>query len=302
MKISNLKTLLLLSFTVSIPTWSIAAGKTTSGPTHWMFENILFLIAGGIILSAFVILSHLMDSIFIAKDREFLEANGMESTPSQKLNSPSLFQKIYKKAVGLAPMEKEADLLLDHDYDGIKELDNSLPPWWLYGFYLTIIISFAYVYVYLISDIGLSQKEEYKIDMERGEEQKAIFASKQTYRIDEENLIALTDEADLSVGLRAYSMNCIACHGQEGQGGVGPNLTDKYWLHGGSTPQIYNSIKNGIPEKGMIAWKAQMKPSTMHKLASYIKSLGGTNPPNAKAKQGILYTEAQDSSVTIPNN
>jgi len=186
---------------------------------------------------------------------------------------------------------------LGHDYDGIRELDNRLPPWWVWTFYLTIFIGLGYLYVYHGSDIGLSQHEEYVAEMQRGEDEKAAFAARQKNSIDENNLVEVTDAGKLNKAHGIYIANCAACHGPEGQGGVGQNLTDKYWVHGGSLSDIYQTIKNGVPEKGMIAWKAQMQPATILNLASYIRTLQGTNPPNQKKKEGDFYEDVLSAST-----
>lgn len=191
------------------------------------------------------------------------------------------------------PVEREEDVMTDHEYDGIKELDNNLPPWWLYGFYLSIVFAFVYSGYYFIGD-GPSQEEEYAMEMEEAELAKAAFMATQTYTVDENNVELLSDAGDLESGAKIFKLNCMPCHGESGgsmPGGVGPNLTDDYWIHGGSVTDIYKTIKYGVAEKGMVSWEAQLSPSKMQQVASYIKSLRGTNPANAKEPQGELYTE-----------
>lgn len=278
----------------------MAAGKIKTNPAwSWILNNMIFIIAGLIITGVFMALWNLTNSIMIDKGRQYLRAKGIEPSPKPKQSSETFISKWYKKSWNLVPIEKEADIQLDHNYDGIRELDNSLPPWWLYGFYLSIIVGIGYLYVYHYSDLGLTQHEEYEIAISEGERQKFEFAARQVNTIDEKNLVSLTDEKSLAVGGGAFKISCAACHGQEGQGGVGPNLTDKYWIHGGSVAQIYKTIKNGVPEKGMIAWKSQLQPTTMHKIASYIQTLQGTNPPNPKAPQGDLYEEEPVDAIGL---
>ena len=278
-----------------IPSLMLAAGKADKYSIwNWVLDNLLFVAAGAVILGAFYSLLSLMNSILADKRKEVdpdFEHELMNNEPKE-----SLFSKWYNKLSGIVPIQEESDLLLDHDYDGIKELDNSLPPWWLYMFYITILIAVGYVYFYHYSDLGVSQQEEYAMEMKEGNIQRAAFVKRQANNIDEENLVALEDEKSLLSGMNEFKSNCLACHGASGEGGVGPNLTDKYWIHGGSTPDIYKTIKYGVPEKGMIAWKNQMTPATMHKLASYIQTLQGTDPPNQKAKEGVLYEGIPDST------
>ena len=283
---------------LSLPTWVMAAGSSkTNVYLDWMYENI-FLVMGLLVVAGVgITLWNAMNGIVDYQKKAYLEAQGIEVTPVEKVKKDSIFKVLYDKAWSLVPIDREADIDLGHDYDGIRELDNRLPPWWVWTFYLTIFIGVAYLYVYHASDIGLSQHEEYIAEMERGEAEKAAFAARQKNSIDESNLVAITDAASLEKAHGIYIANCAACHGAEGQGGVGPNMTDKYWVNGGSIKDVYMTIKNGVPEKGMIAWKSQMQPTTILSLASYIKTLGGTNPPNPKAPQGDLYEEVLDASV-----
>jgi len=287
--------IIILAF---VPEMMMAAGKQPPNPIlTWTMENIIFVLGMAVIAGAAITIWNMSMALIKHNSDEALREHGIEPISIVAENRPSRFGQLYSKAVGLLPMEQESDIVLDHDYDGIKELDNSLPPWWLYGFYLSIVVAIGYLYVYHYSDIGLSQQEEYEVAMKRGEDQKAAFAAMQSNSIDEKNLAILTDADAMAVGQRIYIASCAACHGTEGQGGVGPNLTDDYWLHGGDISDVYMTIKNGVPEKGMIAWKTQLQPSTIIKIASYIKTLRGTNPPNPKAKQGDLYLEASVEGV-----
>lgn len=203
----------------------------------------------------------------------------------------------YKAWTNVVPVEKEQDILLNHDYDGIQELDNSLPPWWVAMFYITIFIGGIYMVYYHVTDMGLGQEEQYEVEMKEAEEAVAAFLASQADAVDETNAEMLTDEGALAQGGELFVGKCAACHGQLGEGGVGPNLTDAYWLHGGDIKDVFKSIKYGIPEKGMIAWQAQLPPADIHKIASYILTLRGTNPPNAKEPQGELFQATIDTPV-----
>lgn len=205
--------------------------------------------------------------------------------------------RLMKKLTDAKPVEAEGDILLDHDYDGIKELDNNLPPWWLYGFYGTIIFAFVYLGIYQVFKVWPSQAEEYTIAMKVAEEEMAAFKAGNKNLIDESNVVLLTDDASLNVAAKLYTSSCAACHGDKGQGMVGPNLTDEYWLHGGSVAEVFSTIKYGVPSKGMIAWKNSLNGSQMQKLASYIISLQGTNPDGAKAAEGEKYVAPEVTPV-----
>ena len=196
----------------------------------------------------------------------------------------SLDKKFFTKAV---PLEKEADMLLDHDYDGIKELDNALPPWWKYGFYITILVAILYLLKFEVWHSGPNQTEEYISEMINAKAQVDAYLANAKNNVDEKS-VKMSDGAGIAAGQISFTKTCVACHGGKGEGGVGPNLTDDYWIHGGKIDEIFKTIKYGYPDKGMQSWQTTYSPIQMQELASYIKSLKGTNPPNAKAPQGDL--------------
>lgn len=197
-----------------------------------------------------------------------------------------------------APLEKEADILLDHDYDGIRELDNALPPWWKYGFYITIFIGVLYLLKYEIWHNGPNPTEEYNTEMTAAKDQVDAYLASMKNNVDEKS-VTMADAAGIAAGGVSFAKTCVPCHGAKGEGGVGPNLTDDYWLHGGAVSDVFKTIKYGYPDKGMQAWQSTYSPIQIQELASYIKTLRGTNPPNGKAPQGDLYKEelaAKDST------
>ena len=179
------------------------------------------------------------------------------------------------------------DELLEHDYDGIQELDNDLPPWWLYLFYITIAWSVVYLLHYHVLGTGDLQEAEYLAEMQAAEKKQQELRLE---RAREGAAAALTtqlsDEASLASGKAVYTQHCLACHGAFGEGGVGPNMTDEYWIHGGNMTDVVNTILDGVPAKGMISWRPILKPQEVTEVASYILSLQGTNPANAKAPEG----------------
>ena len=184
--------------------------------------------------------------------------------------------------------------MLDHNYDGIKELDNHLPPWWKWLFYFTIAWAFVYFFVYHVFGLFPLSQEEYDNEMVAAE--LALEAQmKLTGNVIDENTVEFTDDvALLEKGKAIYGRDCTPCHLSQGQGLIGPNFTDDYWIHGGSIKDMFKIIKNGVPLKGMISWQSKLSPADMRNVASYIKTLRGTNPPNQKEPQGDLYVPEED--------
>jgi cytochrome c oxidase cbb3-type subunit 3 len=198
----------------------------------------------------------------------------------------SFWQKFMKSMTKANDLEREDEVMLDHDYDGIKELDNVLPPWWLYGFYITIGISiFYYVAIYILG--WYRQEDEYKEEVAQFEQYKA--ENPQFFTTD--NLTAKMDAASLAKGKELFTAKtCVACHLVDGGGLIGPNLTDKNWILGGDFASVMNTIaKGGRPGKGMQSWEKQISLEDRQLLASYVLSLQGTTPATPKAAEGDLW-------------
>ena len=197
-------------------------------------------------------------------------------------------QGIWEKVFNLNPISYEKKLLIEHDFDGIKELDNPTPPWFNFLFYSTIIIGLIYMLNIYVFNIIQPQEIEYTEEVAIADKKREEAMKKFANSINENNVTQQTDQAGLEAGNVIYSKNCVACHGAAGQGGVGPNLTDNAWLHGGGIKKVFHTITLGVPQKGMIAWNKQLNPLQIQQVASYVLSLKGTNPPNAKAPQGEI--------------
>lgn len=207
------------------------------------------------------------------------------------------FARIWKKMQDAKPIEKESEIEMDHNYDGIRELDNNLPPWWLWGFYLSIAFAIIYLVRFHVLKSAPLSAQEYEQQMKEAAIQKAEYLKNAAAMVDENTVTQLTDEPALDEGAQIFSANCAVCHGPDGGGAVGPNLTDKYWLHGGDIKDVFSTIKYGVPSKGMLTWKDQLNPSQIQKVASYVLSLQGTTPANPKDPQGELYEpKAKDSA------
>jgi cytochrome c oxidase cbb3-type subunit 3 len=198
------------------------------------------------------------------------------------------------------PIEREEEITFHHSYDGIRELDNSLPPWWVNMFLITIVWAVGYMYFYHWGGSDWSSKKEYEMEMEQAKKQVAMALVGKANAVDESNVTALTDASAISEGEMTFKSVCAACHGQKGEGTVGPNFTDEYWIHGGGIKNVFKTIKYGVPEKGMISWQSQLKPSDIQKVASYILTLKGTNPPNPKAPQGEIWVDSTAVQPTAP--
>lgn len=188
-------------------------------------------------------------------------------------------------------MAKYEDKLLDHNFDGIQEYDNPLPGWWVYLFIFTMIWGGLYLFYYHISGEGPSSSEEYAQEIrEYKTEFAALIAAEQNVDWDNPDFKVFTESAKLQKGEDLYKKNCVSCHGALGEGGIGPNLTDPNWIHGGGMNNISRTIAKGVPEKGMLSWKNTMKKDDILSIASFVLTLEGTNPPNGKAPQGDVWS------------
>jgi cytochrome c oxidase cbb3-type subunit 3 len=200
----------------------------------------------------------------------------------------------FNKSVSI---DKEQDVQLDHDYDGIKELDNSLPPWWIYGFYFTILFAGVYMYRYHISKSAPLQVEELAVEKIQAEREKVAYMATLANNVDETSIAYNPTAELLTEGKAIFVKNCVSCHGPEAQGAsIGPNLTDEYWIHKGGIKDIFKTIKNGVQEKGMIPWGQQLSNAQIAAAATFIKSLQESHPANPKAPQGDKYEEESENS------
>jgi len=221
-----------------------------------------------------------------------LEEKATQQAPAFSIHLPKFIDNINASVA----IEKEKDIMLDHDYDGIHELDNNLPPWWKYGFYLTIVWSIFYLGYYHVAGGPLSL-DEYAADMERAKAETEEYVRKNASLVDENN-ITLADASGINEGKNIFMTNCVTCHGKNAEGTVGPNLTDEYWIHGGSLSDVFKSVKYGWPAKGMKSWSSDLTPVDMKNVVSYIRSLQGSTPDNAKAPEGEVYTEGTETANT----
>jgi cytochrome c oxidase cbb3-type subunit III len=185
--------------------------------------------------------------------------------------------------------KEEKDLMMDHSYDGIVELDNHMPPWLANIFYITIAFGVIYFTYFTVLGLGKTQLEEYEEELRIAAVQTEQIASLALSSIDENTVLFDTSAPALASGKSIYEANCVACHASDGGGGVGPNLTDQYWIHGASINDVFKVVKYGVVAKGMIPWQDQLSPEEMQNVSSYILTLVGTSPVNPKAPEGEKY-------------
>jgi cytochrome c oxidase cbb3-type subunit 3 len=176
--------------------------------------------------------------------------------------------------------------LLDHEIDGIKELDNLLPRWWVWLFNLSIVFAVVYMLYYHVFHVGALQAAEYTKEWQRGEAIKSASIAKFEAGVD--NLTPSQDETVLNEGRQLFINYCAPCHRPDGGGLVGPNLCDDYWIHGSNYVDNVKTIINGVPAKGMLTWRGVLNPDQIKAVSSYIYTLRGSNPPNPKPAENTV--------------
>lgn len=240
-------------------------------------------------------------------DEDELVADGeitVEEAEEIKYKKRGFWERFFKAK----PTITDKDVMLDHDYDGIRELDNPAPPWFMFLFYGTISFAVVYLLIYHVFMSAPLQTEEYEIQMANAKAEVAAYLAEAAERVDESSVTVLTDAGAIAAGEKVFNTNCVSCHGSAGQGtqvpvSIGPNLTDNYWIHGGDIQSVFKTIKYGVIEKGMRAWGEVLSPAEMQQVASYLFAQHGKELENAKEPQGELYNpegsgaEEGDSTV-----
>lgn len=248
-----------------------------------LFMFLLILIAVELVVNA---TDRVIDTLLTDEQRKAKEIeDNLPFTETQ------FYKGIMQKLTRTRKVEEEGELLLHHNYDGIQELDNVLPPWWVYLFYATIVFSFIYLVRFHVLGHD-DQKAEFDKEMAEAKIQVEEYKKTAPDLMDKEKVTLLTDAESINAGKAIFQTNCIACHKADGGGAIGPNLTDKNWINGGGIKNVFNTImEGGRAGKGMIAWKDQIKPTEIQKVASYVLSLQGTNPAGAKEPEGDIWAE-----------
>jgi cytochrome c oxidase cbb3-type subunit III len=256
-----------------------------------MPASTFYIMAIIIFLELVVILVLLLNIKFLLRveKAKLLTEAEVEKTKAIKANKLSWWDRFNK----LRPVSQEAELDLGHEYDGIRELNNRLPPWWLYGFYLSIVFAAIYLWRFHVSHSAPSSREEYERSVVKAEIKIKEHLKKKGESVDENTVTYLTGAEDINAGKAIFTdpSKCPVCHNADGGGNaIGPNLTDEYWLNGGSIQSIFKTIKYGT-SKGMRSWKDDLSPKQIAQVVSYIKTLQGTKPANPREPQGELYKE-----------
>ena len=283
----------------SSQTPSSSQDSLSSAMLPFVVLTVLIFVTAILIVVVGIYLVRILNILANEAEKEKAERLGITIT-----HKSSWWSRFIDSMNAAVPVTQEKEIELDHNYDGIKELDNHLPPWWSWLFIGTVIWAVVYLFVYHFSGSLPLQMKEYQTELANAEEQAIRLKASQPQAVIDENALVYTpDEAIIAKGKAVFqSNNCASCHKTDGGGnGIGPNLTDKYWLHGGDIKSVFALIKNGVVEKGMPAWGKVMSPKDVHDVAFYVMSLQGTNPPNAKAPQGELFepTGAKPDSVKV---
>lgn len=252
----------------------------------WAVFVMLIVIVEVIVKS----LNHTLYNSLSEKEKEQYDANEIKRKEEQF----SWVKEKYAAMLDSTPMEEEDEIMLDHNYDGIRELDNNLPPWWKYLFYATIIFAGWYMVYYHILG-GPNQLDEYEKELVEAEASIAKYKEENKDEVSAETVELLTDNSDLKAGKEIYDQNCVACHAADGGGGIGPNLTDDYWILGGGVKNVYYTIsEGGRSGKGMVPWKDDFSPHEIAQVASYVIALQDDEPADPKEAQGDKWEDGDD--------
>lgn len=285
-------TLLLLFLTMASSLFAQNNTATTvganTGLVGGMTASAFYVMVSVIFLELTVILVLLFNMrVLLKKENEKAIEKELSPEAAKEIKRTKLSW--WDKFNKLRPVSQEAELDLGHEYDGIRELNNRLPPWWLYGFYATIVFAFIYLWRFHISHTAPSSKQEYEYAVVNAEQEIKEYLKAKGEAVDENTVTLLTSADDLAAGKTLFVNSCAACHKETGAGDVGPNLTDDYWLHGNDPKSIFKTIRYGV--NAMPQWQNAYSNKQIALLMSYVKSLHGTNPANPKAPQGVEMKE-----------
>lgn len=263
----------------------------------------IYVTAGAVLLLLILVA---LVAIYVLRVLNYLTSETLrqqgQALQADKVSHESWWRRFVQKMNASVPVEQEKDIEMDHSYDGIRELDNHLPPWWKWLFYGTIGWAVVYLVVFHVTGTLPLSRDEYKRELAVAEEQIRKYEASQPQAIvDENTLVYSNDAATVANGKTVFmNNNCGGCHRNDGGGNtIGPNLADEYWLHGGDVKNVFRTIKNGIVEKGMPAWGKSMSAQDVHDVTFFVLSLQGTNPPDAKAPQGEIFKTVKTSADSV---
>lgn len=203
----------------------------------------------------------------------------MVKKPAEVVEAPKALKKINKVLTDVVPIEEEHKILMHHEYDGIRELDNNLPPWWVWGFFATIVFAVVYLFNYHIFKTSDLQIKAYDKEIDKADKEVKAYLAKMSMNVDETSATLMTEASDLSKGKALFDANCVACHQTKGEGGIGPNLTDKNWIYGYDVKDLFKTIKYGTPN-GMPEHNSKFNPVQIQQVSSFVLSL-----PYAEGKE-----------------
>lgn len=281
---------LFLNTTISnVETWTFGSGS--------VYQDILiivFVVTMIVLLISALTVNKAMRSILRMTMPHILEEEKLV-----KIRRKESRKSFWNNLLGLRPISEEKDLMIDHEYDGITELDNPIPIWFNALFYSSMAFAVVYLLIYHVFSWGMNQDQEYVQEMGKAEIARQEYLAQAANLVDESNVIY--DASQVAAGSAIFQANCVACHGGAGEGSIGPNLVDRYWLHGGEVKDIFKTVKYGIPDKGMVPWEQTLTPAQIAEVSSYIISIRDTKPANPKEPQGIevTYVSADESPAGV---
>ncbi len=299
---TGLSVVLVLMFSGFV---SQANALTTEVPTMATKDNLWLYVENSelyvLLFIALLLLGFLLHMvrmfykfIHLMKPEEQLKKEAKKLIKERKKRRDSFARSL----TGAVPIEEEANIDLGHDYDGIRELDNPMPPWWLAGFFISIVFAVVYMFHFHILGTGDLQEVEYAKVMERENKKVQEYLKAQAMDVDETNATLMIDRADLRNGKALFINNCAVCHTENGGGAVGPNLTDHYWIYGNDIKDVFKVIKKGAPN-GMPEHQSKFNPIEIQQVASYVLSLEEvTEAKGGKEPQGELMNSEDLSEVT----
>jgi cytochrome c oxidase cbb3-type subunit 3 len=242
----------------------LSAGEGTEGQPWLLVEDkdIYFMLILNLVL---------VGVLFYIK-KSFNDIATMLLPQQEKKVSKRAMRRKTNILTDIVPITEEHTILLEHEYDGIRELDNNLPPWWVWGFYATIVFSIIYIFNFHILGTADLQIAEYEKSMAKAKKEVDAYLDKMAMNVDESNVTLMTEKGDINVGKTLFETNCVACHNPDGEGNIGPNLTDKAWIYGYDIKEVFATIKNGT-SKGMPEHNSKLNPIQLQQVSSFVLSL-----------------------------